>query len=315
MNSVLITGAGGLIGSRVAEAARKAGYSVTRVFRKAPLPRAADVIERDLRFPLENVPPVDAIFHLAGGYAGAARQVLEGADLLIARNLIRWGVEQGVKNWVFSSAAEVYGHVNGSATEEALTKPVIPYGHIKLAVEGLLVQMAKELPHSRVVMLRIGEVYGSESRLLRELETRLKRGYCPLPGSGQVGVSFVHVEDVAQAFLRAAARAPLGVSIYNVADDEPATWRSFVRYFAQLLGTRPPVFLPGALVYAYMFGHQIKSRIANRQPALTSHALRLLTTPKVLWNRAIKQELGFAPRFPDYRSGLEASLHGLSDHA
>ena len=94
-----------------------------------------------------------------------------------------------MKEWVFASAAEVYGHVDGLATEKTLTSPVIPHGHIKLTIEGLLVQMAKDLSDCRVVILRIGEVYGSESRLLRELATRLKRGFCPCPGSGRVAVS------------------------------------------------------------------------------------------------------------------------------
>jgi nucleoside-diphosphate-sugar epimerase len=303
-----------LIGSRVAEAARNAGYSATCIFRKAPFPASADVLQRDLRFPLEKVPLVNSIFHLAGGYAGAGRQALKRADLLIARNLIRWGVERDVKDWVFASAAEVYGRVDGVATEETVTKPVIPYGHIKLAVEGLLVQMAKDLPACRVVILRIGEVYGSESRLLRELATRLKRGFCPCPGSGRVGVSFIHVEDVAQAFLRAAERGPSGVSVYNVADDEPATWRSFVCCFGELLGTRPPMFLPRPLAYAYMLGNQLRSRISNQEPILTRHSLRLLTTPKALSNQAIKQELGFTLCFPNFRYGLEATVHGLSHH-
>lgn len=313
--SLLITGAGGLIGSEVAEAAREGGYTVTCIFRKAPPAQAVDVLQRDLRLPLENVPPVDWIFHLAGGYVGAGRQALERADLQIARNLIRWGVDHGVKNWVFASAAEVYGAVNGLATEQTATKPVIPYGHIKLAIERLLVQMANDLPDSRVVILRIGEVYGSQSRLLRELAARLKRGFCPCPGSGRVPVSFVHVQDVAQAFLRAAEHAATGVSVYNVADDEPATWRAFVRYLAELLGTRPPVFLPRSLAYAYMLGHQIKSRVINEEPVLTAYALRLLTTPKALSNQAVKQDLGFTPCFPNFRNGLEAILHGLSHDA
>jgi nucleoside-diphosphate-sugar epimerase len=315
MKSVLITGAGGLIGSQVAEAAREEGYAVRRIFRKSPRTQAADALQRDLRLPLENVPPVEWILHLAGGYAGAGRQALERADLQIARNLIRWGVVHGVKNWVFASAAEVYGQVDGLATERTLTNPVIPYGHIKLAIEGLLNHMTHDLPDCRVAILRIGEVYGSESRLLRELATRLRGGFCPCPGSGRVAVSFVHVQDVAQAFLRAAERAPRGVSVYNVADDEPATWRSFVRYLAELLGTRPPLFLPRSLAYAYMLGHQIRSRIINEGPVLTAHSLRLLTTPKALSNQTIKQDLGFTPCFPNFRHGLEATLHGLSHDA
>lgn len=308
MTSVLITGAGGLIGARVAEAARNAGYSITRLLRKAP--PAADALERDLRFPLKNVPPVDWVFHLAGGYAGADRRALKRADLRIARNLVRWGVKNGVKNWVFASAAEVYGLLDGLGTEESPTRPVIPYGEIKLAVEGLLARMAGD--GHRLVILRIGEVYGSESRLVGELATRLKRGPCPWPGSGRVPVSFVHVDDVAQAFLLAAERAPEAVSIYNLADDEPTTWRSFARTFAETLGTRPPMFLPRPLVTGYALGHQLMSRIAGREPILTSHALRLLTTSKAMSNRKIARELGFAPRFPNYRSGLEETLHGLS---
>jgi len=315
MTSVLITGAGGLIGSRVAEAASKAGYTVTRLFRRGLAQETTDALQRDLEHPLKDVPPVTSIFHLAGGYAGAERQVLERADLVIARNLIRWGMEHGVRSWVFASAAEVYGPVEGLATEESPTRPVIPYGHIKLAVEDLLVRMVKSEPHCRVVILRIGEVYGRESRLLDELTMRLERGFCPWPGAGRVSVSFVHVEDVAQAFLRAAEHDSRGVSVYNVADDEPATWRSFAGYLAELLGTRSPVFLPQSVVYAYMLGHKVRSCLAKQEPILTRHAVRLLTTPKAMSNRAIKRALGFAPQFPDLRSGLEASLDGLSHHA
>ena len=146
MTSVLITGAGGLIGSRVAEAASKAGYTVTRIFRRGLAHETADALQRDLERPLNDVPPVSSIFHLAGGYAGAERQALERADLVIARNVIHWGMEHGVRNWVFASAAEVYGPVEGLATEENPTRPVIPFGHIKLAVEDALVRMAKSEP-------------------------------------------------------------------------------------------------------------------------------------------------------------------------
>ena len=305
MKSILITGAGGLIGSRVVEQARNTGYAVTPVLHQ----------ECDLRLPIVNLPGTDAIFHLAGGYASAGRQSLEHADLRIAHNVIQWGREHGVKDWVFASAAEVYGCVDGLATETTHTRPEVPYGHIKLAIEDLLVQMAADVPDCRVVLLRIGVVYGRESRLLHELTKRLESGFCPWPGAGRVVVSFVHVEDVAQAFLWAIERAPRGVSIYNVADDQPATWRSFVRRFAEVLGARPPVSLPRPLVYAYMLGHQLKSRLSRQEPLLTSHALRLLTTPKAMSTQKIKSELGFAPRFPNFRCGLEASLDGLSHHA
>lgn len=310
MTSVLVTGAGGLIGGRVVEAARNAGFAVTRVVRRGP--PAADVLVRNLRLPLEHVPPCDWVFHLAGGYAGGGRRALRRTDLQIARNLVRWGIKHRVKNWVVASAAEAYGALDGLGTEDSPTKPVIPYGEIKLVVEELLTRMANEIPGCRLVILRIGEVYGRQSRLVGELATRLQRGLCPWPGSGRVPVSFVHVDDVAQAFMRAVERAPEAVSIYNVADDDPATWRTFVATAAEFLGTSPPIFLPRSLVNGYALGHQLTSWLIGREPILTCHALRLLTTPKALSNGQIVQDLGFRPRFPNIRSGLEDTLYGLS---
>jgi len=313
MSSILVTGAGGLIGRRVADAAAKAGHDVTRLVRRAP--PGTDGLERDLRRPLEGVPACDWMFHLAGGYAGAGRRVLRRADLRIARNLMRYAAAYGVKNWVFASAAEVYGVVRGIGGEDAPLRPVIPYGEIKRAIEAMLVRFAAETPGSRVVILRIGEVYGREARLVGEIAARLKRGFCPWPGSGRVPASFVHVDDVAQAFLLAAERAPPGVSIYNVADDEPATWRAFLHSFSQMLGVRQPVYLPRPLVEVYALGHRIARCAAGREAVLTRPAVRLLTTPKALSNARIARELGLVCRYPNHRIGLEAVLNGLSHDA
>ncbi len=314
MTSVLVTGAGGFIGRRVVFAANNAGYGVTAVVRKPHLGNVRGVVQLDLRLPLDDLPPVDWILHLAGGYAGAGDAELRRADLEIAHNVIHWGLEAGIKNWIFASAAEVYGDVHGVAAEEAPTQPVIPYGRIKLMVERLLIEKIKDVPECRVVILRIGEVYGSEGRLVNELAVRLKRGFCPWPGSGRVPLSFVHVDDVAQAFLCAMQSAPVGVSVYNVADDTPATWRDFLRRVAQLSRARPPVFLPKPLVRFYALCSTLARRAAKREAILTRQAIRLITTPKALSNARLKRDLGFQARYPGYSEGLEEALHGLSHH-
>jgi nucleoside-diphosphate-sugar epimerase len=272
-------------------------------------------VTADLRRPIEGWPVPDAVIHLAGGYAGAGARELAESDLEMARNLIAWGLREGVRRWVFASAAEVYGRIDGAGDETAPPRPVIPFGSVKLEVERLLAAMAAEIPGCSLAILRIGEVYGAESRLMNELTARLRSGFCPWIGSGRVELSFVHVEDVARALRLAAERAPEGVSIYNAGDDEPATWRAFVRYLAARIGTRNPVPLPAPLVYGYMVGHRVACALAGREPVLTGHALRLLTTPKVLANGKIKRELGLRLEYPGFRCGLEAILDGLSHHA
>jgi dihydroflavonol-4-reductase len=314
MTSVLITGGGGFIGRRVVFAANNAGYGVTPMVRKLQLGDVRSAIQHDLTLPLENLPPADWIFHLAGAYAGAGEEELRRADLEMARNVVHSGLEAGIKNWIFASAAEVYGNVQGIAAEEAPTQPVIPYGHSKLLVERLLTEKIKDISDYRLVILRIGEVYGSGGRLLNELVTRLKRGFCPWPGSGHVPLSLVHVDDVAQAFFCAVQSAPAGVSVYNVADDTPVTWQAFLRRVAHQCGAEPPVFLPMPLVHLYAMCSSLARRATRRQPILTRQALRLITTPKALSNARLKHELGFHLRYPSYFEGLEEALRGVPDH-
>jgi nucleoside-diphosphate-sugar epimerase len=315
VTSVLVTGAGGFIGRRVVFAANTAGYSVTPIVRKLHPGNIPSVIQRDLTLPLDNLPPVDWIFHLAGAYASAGDQELRHADLTMARNVIHWGLAAGIKNWILASAAEVYGDVHGIADEEAPLLPVIPYGRIKLMVERLLTEKNRDVSNGRVILLRIGEVYGPGGRLTTELAARLKRGFCPWPGTGHVPVSFVHVDDVAQAFLCAVQSAPTGVSVYNVADDMPSTWQDFLRRVALLSRTRPPVFLPKAMVHFYGVCSTLVRRATGREPILTRQAVRLITTPKALSNTRLKHELGVQLRYPSYSEGLEETLRVVPHHS
>jgi dihydroflavonol-4-reductase len=314
VTSVLVTGAGGFIGRRVVYAANSAGYGVTAIVRKAYPGAVHSAVQHDLRLPLSKLPPVDWIFHLAGAYAGAGDQELRRADLEMAHNVIHWGLAAGIKNWIFASAAEVYGDVCSIATEETPTQPVIPYGRIKLMVERLLLEKTKDVSDCRVVILRIGEVYGYEGRLINELARRLRRGFCPWPGKGDVPLSFVHVDDVAQAFLCAVQSAPFGISVYNVADDMPATWLDFLVRVARLLEAQPPVFLPETLVHLYAACGTLACRATGREPILTRHAVRLITTPKALSNARVKNDLGFQPRYISYTQGLEEALRGVPQH-
>ena len=269
----------------------------------------------DLRTPPHDLPRVDWVFHLAGGYAGAGYKDLQESDLVPARNVLDWGSAAGVRNWVLASAAEVYGAVERIATEQTATEPVIPYGRIKLGVERLFTDFEARAPGSRVVILRIGEVYGRTGRLVEELRRRLNTGWCSWFGSGQVRVSFVHVDDVARAFVAAANGASGGVNIWNVADDEPATWRDFLRSASSLLGRRPPVALPLTLARLYAAGSCAADKMAGRPPVLTTHTVRLLTTPKPLSNAKLKREAGFGLLYPDYRDGLKEVFRAVPHDA
>jgi nucleoside-diphosphate-sugar epimerase len=301
---VLVTGAGGFIGRSVVNKARARGWRVTGVARRACA--EADQIA-DLRQPIEGWPSPDALIHLAGGYAGSSAGELASTELAIARNQIAWGQRQSVRRWVLASAAEVYGIIHGEADETWPCHPVIPYGRAKLAVEKMF--QAAGFPD--LAICRLGEVYGKNGRILRELEGRLRRGFCPWPGNGKVNVSFLHVEDAAEALLLACERAAPGCQIYNVADHQPATWRQFLDRIAGLLGSRRALYLPKLPARCYAKLEWWKDRVLGRPAAVTPYILRLLITPKVLSSARLRGQLGFEPRYPAIDSGLEEALVGL----
>ncbi|MEJ2152129.1 MAG: NAD(P)-dependent oxidoreductase [Gemmatimonadota bacterium] len=301
MTSVLVTGGGGFIGRRVVAEATKEGFDVIAVGRQ-PMPGPSLVL--DLTRDLTDLPATDIVMHLAGGYVGSDLESLQQADLKIAENLIRWGISTGVSRWVFASAAEVYGPCSAPVSEDAPTRPVLPYGKVKLEIERTFAELADRIPDSRVVMLRIGEVYGAGGALVDELTTRFRSGFCPWFGSGKVPVSFVHVDDVARAFIAAVERAARGYSVYNVADRRPVEWREFLEHFARILGTKGPVGLPLPVSFAYATGSTALDRLRRRRPTVTRHIVTLLTTPKPMRTERVREELDFDWIHADVWGGL-----------
>lgn len=298
---LLITGAGGFIGRSLVKKARARGWKVTSVVRRHS--EEANLIA-DLRQPINGWPVPNAVIHLAGSYAGCSAREFAETDLVIARNLLAWGLQEGVPRWVFASAAEVYGDVIGKATEDYPCNPVIPYGKAKLEIE----EMFQTARFAEVTICRLGEVYGPGGRILHELGNRLRSGFCPWPGNGEVMVSFLHVEDAAEALLLACEHATPGIQVYNVGDDEPATWRQFLDGMAALLGTRRARYLPKLVALYYAVCVQWMDRLLGRPATITPHVLRLVTTPKVLSSVRLREQLAFSPRYPDFRAGLEELL-------
>ncbi|MFD6812097.1 NAD-dependent epimerase/dehydratase family protein, partial [Streptomyces anthocyanicus] len=106
----------------------------------------------------------------------------------------------------------------------------------------------------------------------------------PVPRGGGGTMSWVHVEDAAEATVAALERGRAGEA-YNVVDDRPSTWGEL----SAARGGRRLV-LPGRLL-----------RLAV--PYLG--ALMLDTHLRVSHAKATR-DLGWTPRHPDHRAGMRA---------
>ena len=79
-----------------------------------------------------------------------------------ARNLIECAVERGVRNFIFSSTAAVYGETSDRpVAEDAPLRPMSPYGRSKLMVEWMLEDTARANDF-RYFVLRYFNVAGAD---------------------------------------------------------------------------------------------------------------------------------------------------------
>jgi UDP-glucose 4-epimerase len=175
--SILVTGGAGYIGSHVVLQLRERGERVvvlddlSRGFRQAVLDTplvVGKVGDRDLVSRLLEEHDVETVMHFAACtiVPESVRDPLKyyGNNTCSTRTLLECCVEAGVKYFVFSSTAAVYGiPAAGVAAEDTATAPINPYGTSKLMSEWMLASVAQAFP-LRYAALRYFNVAGSDAR-------------------------------------------------------------------------------------------------------------------------------------------------------
>lgn len=149
---VMVTGGAGYIGSVAVERLRARGDEVVvldNLWRGHPEAVSADRLVRcDLRDPVTTAAAVreaepDAVLHFAAATLVPESMVRPaeyfGVNVLGSHNLLAALNEVGVRRFVFSSTAAVYGLPTELPIKESSpTRPMNPYGRSKLMVEEML---------------------------------------------------------------------------------------------------------------------------------------------------------------------------------
>jgi len=174
--SILVTGGAGYIGSHVALQLRDRGERVvilddlSRGFRQAALDTplvVGKVGDRATVLPLLRSYAVDTVMHFAA-YTIVPESVKDplkyfGNNTCATRTLLECCLEAGVRQFIFSSTAAVYGTPEGGvAAESTATQPINAYGSSKLMSEWMLAATARSSP-LRYAALRYFNVAGAHS--------------------------------------------------------------------------------------------------------------------------------------------------------
>ena len=237
--TVLVTGGAGYIGSHMVHALVDAGESVVVIDNlstgfSAFLPEGVplfigDAADENLVGGVIASHGVEAIIHFAGSIVvpDSIRDPLGyyRNNTMTTRSLLSAAVKGGVKQFIFSSTAAVYGNPERvPVSEDAPTRPMSPYGTSKLMTEIMLHDIAAAHDLSFVALryfnvagadphLRCGSATAGATHLLKvavEAATG-QRAKIDVYGidypthDGSCVRDFIHVSDLAQAHRAALA--------------------------------------------------------------------------------------------------------------
>jgi 2-alkyl-3-oxoalkanoate reductase len=301
---VFVAGASGAIGRPLLPMLVGAGHEVTGTTRseeRAEAMRAAgaravvcDALDADTLAAAVAESAPDVVVHqltaLPDRFDPRNKAIYDATNRLrgpVSSVLLEAGRAAGARRFVWQSIAFAYApgprpEVKDEDAPLALDAPP-PFG------EGVrtLVEMERPVIEAGGLVLRYGWFYGPGTYYGEGGSTAadVRKRRFPVIGRGEGLFSFIHVDDAASATLAAVERGAPGV--YNVVDDEPAPMREWLPAYAEAIGARKPLRVPGWL-----------ARLA---------AGRMATMMSVLpgaSNAKAKRELGWEPRWPSWREGF-----------
>ena len=219
---VLVAGGAGYIGSVLVPTLLDRGHKVTvldRLFFGNPY--AGDpsgkliVVKGDIRtFDPSILKGVEGVIDVSGisndPSCELEPELTRSVNVDGGKRLAKLALDAGVRRFVYSSSCSVYGHGEGlGLTETSPRHPVSLYARAKAEMEDVLLEMHRERGSFEVVALRLATVFGLSPRMRFDLAINVmtKNAYVgrriTVDGGGRQWRPFVHVKDVADAFILA----------------------------------------------------------------------------------------------------------------
>ena len=321
MPRIVVTGAGGFLGARVAAQLAGGGHEVIALAR-SKLPQESigngsialalcDLTDTASIASL-GLTNIDGVVHCAGLSSNwGPRGAFERNNVAATANLLAQARQWGAPHFVFVSSSSVYFRFKDQldvGENAVLPPPVNHYVGSKIAAERL-VRAATDLPYT---IVRPRGIYGKgDKALLPRLVKAAQRGPLPSFRGGQSVIDLTHVDDVvaAIAFVLARRNKAAG-AIYNVSGGEAVSVREIIRRSGALAGVdvrwrEMPWPLARVAIGAIERFH--KAFRPAVEPTVTAYSAGLLAFSQTLDLSAIRRDIGWMPKI-SFDEGLRRTF-------
>lgn len=268
MDSVLVTGGAGFIGSNIAEALLERGHRVTVLddlssgsldniehllqSRNFTFVRGS-IFDSGLLRSVMKIYQITAISHQAA-IASVTKSILDPVktvetNITGTTNIFDIAAEKGCKRVVFASSCAVYGDSPELPKREDMKlNPQSPYAVTKAAKE-MLAKTFSDTNDIEIVGLRYFNVYGRRqsphsdyAAVIPTFVTRaLRNEPLPVEGTGLQTRDFVYIDDVVQANLQALAAENVAGRCFNIANGASISILDLAKCIIHAAGSTSPV--------------------------------------------------------------------------
>ncbi len=305
---ILVTGAGGFIGSHLVRRLLERGDQVRGLLLpgepdRGLEPLGMEVFRGDLTIP-----------STIRGVADGCRKVVHAANRTIdwgtKKQFYSIGVEGTrhlleecsgkVERFLFISSVAAYGlglHMKDFDEDTPLVKTGLHYGDAKAEAEQL-VHAYRSRGELEATVVRPSNVTGPGSVWVREVLDVMCRGPLPLIDGGAYSASLIYVENLVDGLLLALDSEVAAGRTYNFRDDYRVTWKEYLEKLGGLIGKRPRGSLPFGL--AWKLGRICDAVFApfNVRPPITAQAVGIVGRDLDVSTRRAEEELGWRTRIP-----------------
>jgi nucleoside-diphosphate-sugar epimerase len=316
---VLITGAGGFIGSHLVDHQLECGYHVRAVDLHLDQLRhqaahpcleaiCGDITEKDVIQKL--VEDAEIIYHLASAHLDVrlSDEHYRRVNVVATLSLLEAARQAGVRRFVHCSSVGVIGDVeHPPANETTECHPVNIYERTKLEGERAVLDFARRTGFP-VVVVRPAWVYGPRCPRTARLIRTISKGRFPIFGSGKNLRHPVYISDMIRGMELCAEKPNIDGEVFIIAGETPVESRELVSMVRQQLNIRTPqIYLPIFLGQVAGLALESTFKFIGRQPPFSRRSMDFFLKHNTYTIAKAQSKLNYHPQV-DLLMGIKKTI-------